>query len=222
MPGPVDLTEREWDLFQALREGMTRQDIADRWNTSKTNVDNLIRRLIVKGLVRRAGDVPRWARPSKGFPWVLEKHLDVRFKPLLPPAATINAEYPPETWGKLVVDPILVVRWPQGGWCVQGLSPVPRDGQPSWAVTPEYRIVWATHDESEVDVLFRASRNRPWQESGTSFHFEVRAGFQLGTDERRDLTLCVAAVIGPRVPAVMDLTEARKQARRKPRKKTGP
>jgi hypothetical protein len=202
----IDLTDREWRLLEELRSKRRLADVARAWNTHPQNITNAMRGLIDKGAVVPVKDVPWWTANSERYPLTIPADAQFRYKPVLPPSAELIPKHAPRQWGKLIVNPIRFVRWEDGRWSVQGLPTVRPDGKHSWERLPEHRIVWAVHDSGD-QVMFDARVDTRWFESWTALRFVVEAGLELDADERRALTLCVAASVG--VEAVLDLTALR-------------
>lgn len=205
-PMPIDLSQREWQLLEAMRLRETPFDTAQKWGTTRQNVDNVRRELERKGAIIRRKDVPWWMFYSDEYPWVIPDGLEVRYEPALPPNAELRAIYPRDSVGDMTVAPIRIVRWDDAGWTVQGLPTARRDGKIKAMLE---RVVWCIHDDDR-SWSFPAWVEEPWMESFTREELTLTRSpdRQLVMDPEllRAMTEMIAAVIG--VPAVLDITAA--------------
>jgi DNA-binding CsgD family transcriptional regulator len=204
----VDLTDREWDLLEAMRAHKTPQQIAAEWGTKRSNVNERIRDLQRKGVIRRRSDLPIHTCYAETYPWVFVEDIDVRYKPALPPEAEFRVKYPTDSRKDMSVSPIRFVRW--DSWTVQGLPACRPDGQQPRDAAPDRIVVWCQHGET-LSWCFTAALKRPWLESFTDDKLDRpsesggrRHSIHWSDKTRQVLTQMIAAAIG--VKAVMDLS----------------
>lgn len=212
---PVDLTDQEWVVLQAIRDRKTPNEIAALIRTSRQNVDNVRRRLIAKGVIQRVGDIPWWMAYTEEYPLRVDDGRDVRYRPALPPKATFRASWPTDSTEDLSVIPIRVARWPvdsegDGGWVVQGLGTVDPRGRHPLNVIPDHRVVWCVSGYvgkstpvTFPGVLFLVSINQCWAESHTVEVFRNH-GVELSRRNMAGLTLMISAVVA--VQPLHDIT----------------
>ena len=202
----VALTDREWQLLDQLKAGRSTVETARAWGTSRQNVSNLYTALIAKGVIRHPSHVEHlhW---DEQYPWVFPDGVELRYRPALPPDATLRAVYPTDSTRDMSVATIRFVRWDAGGFTVQGLPPRRPDNAPPRVKVPEHRVVWVTRDDDERSWSFAARIDQDWCESWTVRELRTdRVPKQrLGMSEydRENLTLMIAAAVG--VNAVLDL-----------------
>jgi MarR family protein len=207
---PVDLSAREWDLLEALRDRKIPADIAREWGTSKQNIANIIASLAAKGVIVRGDDSRPWVMYSCGYPWTVPNDLDVRYQPAVPPAAELRARYATDSRTDRTVPPIRIVRWDEGGWTVQGIPACRPDGIIPSHASPDEVVVWCVRDGDRHprSWAFEARRGLRWLESHTVEQFETRPSskyrLRLTPTLRENLTLAIAAVIA--VEPVLDIT----------------
>jgi hypothetical protein len=206
-----ELTEREWQLLQAMRAHKTPQQIAADWGITRAGVDNCRRKLEHKGVIRRRGDLPLTARYTEDYPWTFPGDLDIRYRPAIPPTAEFRVKYATDSRRDMTVPPIRFVRWDGGGVTVQGIPVCRPDGQEPYTAVPEDLVVWVVADAGPQWV-FVARRGRWWLESWTCNELHRVADKQsrvvrdrLLAGYRVEVTQLIAAAIGAH--PVLDLTE---------------
>lgn len=213
MAEPADLTPREWELVNAIRDRKTTTQIAEEWDISRPGVDLVRDRLMKKGVVYRVGEIPLWMSHAVEYPFRVDDRRDVRYKPAVPPDAKFRALWPTDSKNDLSVTPIRVVRWPRdnedvGGWVVEGLPTVDPEGRSPARLVPDRRVVWCLGSiqaggKEAVDVAFSVSVKHPWAESHTQAAFR-KFRVELSRPNLEGLTLMIAAVVA--VNPVLDIT----------------
>lgn len=195
----TDLTEREWQLLEAMRRRELPVDIARSWGATPQAVDHVRRGLETKGVIVRDPGVPGFVRYSTRYPWI-ESDLgrEVRYRPALPKTAVLRALYPADSRRDRSVAPIRFVRWDEGGWSVQGVPVCPPDGKKSDSAVPDRKVVWCLSDAGQ-EVLFTARVGQRWLESYTV----ERIKGALTVSWRQVLTAMIGAAVG--VGVVWDL-----------------
>lgn len=205
-----DLTDREWQLLDAIRAHQAPEDIREQWGVTRSYVGNLTRNLEKKGVIQRRGDVPPYTRYTEEYPWVPVEDIEVRYKPAIPPSAVFKVKYPAMTRRDMTVRPITFLQWPPGGVTVQGIPVCRPDGQEPYSAAPEHRIVWLTVDEGP-EWVFVTRLGPLWLESWTCNELTPRADQQgkrvrdrLVGQYRAEVTQLIAAAAGAQ--PVMDMT----------------
>lgn len=206
--GTVDLTPREWEVLDLIRERVPPFEMAGLLGMTPQGRSNVFKRLKGKGVITTA--LPPSGKVTEQYPWEVNPGVDVRYKPALPPTAVLRAGYSHESTKDLSVPPIRVVRWPAGGWEVQGLRTLRRGGgKPSNAIPAEL-VVWCIAPRLIIDgkdtIAFDAPLRRPWAESHTRDAF---GPIGLPGSELTGLTLMIAAVCA--VPAVLDMSRVERR-----------
>jgi DNA-binding MarR family transcriptional regulator len=198
-----ELTPRMWQVFDAIKAGKLRHEIAEELGIGRSAVTNHMRKLVDCGLIRRRNDLPATARWDERYPWVVtEDEAHATYRLALPRDATLRLRYPQETERDVSVAPARVVRWQR--WTVQGLLPQRPDGRAPWELLPEHRVVLIDllDDHGVVwSTEFRASRSMHWRESQTQF---IAWPMTPSPEFVRDMTLVIACAVG--VESLMDLS----------------
>lgn len=197
----VALTDREWDLLDALKRNETIVDVAKRWHTTRQNVANLRSSLIAKGVIAVDPDHPAgYLRMDVAYPWVYPGGVEVRYRPALPPSAYLRARYATETTRDQTVNPVRFVRWPARAVTVQGLPPCRPDNARPIRRSPEHRVVWVCIDDDPRSWAFPVRLDRDWCESLTEHELYDRPSdpdkLAMTPDYRRGLTEMIAAAAG--------------------------
>lgn len=207
----TELSPRQWQLLQAIREGKYPGQIAAEWGCSQQRVANVRDQLVKKGVIARRGDLPASVHYAEEYPWVPQDDLDLRYQVALPPTARLRLEYPRDSKRDVTVAPVRVARWDEGGWVIQGVPALNSDGTSGWLRVPGRWPVWCVWN-NEREHLFPAAVGGWWRETDTVRSFRDWPGpdgpleFDLDEDQQliHDLTLLIGAVVLSR--PVLDFT----------------
>lgn len=214
----VDLKDRQWRLLEALREQkMLPYEIADAWGVSRQNINNTLRELRDLGVIRRRADLGHWETHTfDRYPYEVERGVDVRYAPAVPPGAVLRAAHATDSTFDLSVPPIRFVRWRPAGWSIQAVPVLRPDGAYNRSKTPEHRLVWAHRDDGR-SWCFPARIDATWPESETVRVFEQypapKYRLRLSVNLRVQLTLAIAAVMAVEPAFDVSVTDAPHAAR---------